>query len=502
MVPRSVTTAVRAALRYAGVLEPASTLLLGVSGGTDSLCLLHAVAAVATPEGVTLHVAHIDHGLRPESADDAAHVQATCDRLSVPCSVVRVDVADYRRQHPTVTSIEAAARVLRYQAFADLAHFTGAAAVCTGHTRDDQVETVLLHLLRGAGPDALAGMPADTNLAMGDGPPLRVLRPLLWVDRSATEAYCAWAGLEPRTDPSNADPAFTRNRLRHQVIPALHTVNPALTQALTRLATQAQDDANYWSAQVEPLMPTVLHYPGGLPALNVPALRDLPPALLTRLLRAAVHRATTLDLEWSHVEALLDLVWGDEGRTAVLPAGTLARRIRHVVLLETPPLDFGPRPPAAVLPPEGTIAWGPWELTTRLVDGNLAPDRPSPWSVALDADEGGAVPAVRTRRPGDRFQPLGLRHAKKLQDLWVDAHVPAVLRDHLPLVESADGRLLWAAGLRVAEHAKVTPATRRMLHVAARPTSPTLAAVLRLCESRHYNDETSSPARLPARDIT
>ena len=232
----AVEAALQQALAAAGLAAYDGPLVVGVSGGPDSLALLDCLARICPAE--RLVVAHLDHALRPMSAEDTALVARAAAALGLRFAAERADVATLARDGRQ--SLETAGRAARYDFLARVAHAAGAAAVVVGHNADDQAETILLHLLRGAGVGGLRGMSAAAPLP--GGPDLWLLRPLLGVARADIEKYCALAGLQPATDASNADPSFTRNRLRHELLPLLETYNPQIRRILLNSATVLADD--------------------------------------------------------------------------------------------------------------------------------------------------------------------------------------------------------------------------------------------------------------------
>ncbi|WP_353116482.1 tRNA lysidine(34) synthetase TilS [Nitratidesulfovibrio sp.] len=220
------------------------SLVVGVSGGADSLCLLLVLRWLAPRLGLRLHAAVLDHGLRRESADEARAVAALCRRLGVPCRAERIDVAGHAAQERC--GLEDAGRRARYAFFESERQRTGADWICTAHQADDLCEDVLLRLVRGTGWPGLGGMPAMD-------PARRILRPLLTTERRDIDAFLAELAVRPVRDPSNADPAYRRNRLRHQVLPLLRAENPALGEAVRSLWELARCDADYWTRQLDGL---------------------------------------------------------------------------------------------------------------------------------------------------------------------------------------------------------------------------------------------------------
>jgi tRNA(Ile)-lysidine synthase len=265
------------ALAAAGAPPAGDGVAAAVSGGADSLALLHALRVLAGPRGWRLAVVTVDHGLRSGSAADAALVADHAKALGLPVRLLTLtpaDLAPHRAAGP-----EGAARAARYAALWPAAEELGCRWLATGHTLDDQAETVLLQLLRGAGPDGLAGMPVRAG---------RLLRPLLGTRRADTRACCAAAGLPWRDDPSNASDGPLRNRVRHHLLPLLEELRPGATQALARTAALAADERDW----LDPLVAAAL---AATPAeggeLDPEALAGLPVALARRVVRAAARQA-------------------------------------------------------------------------------------------------------------------------------------------------------------------------------------------------------------------
>lgn len=242
----------RHALLEQALLPETGTIVVACSGGADSLALLHSLHALCGRSGtafpgVTLHVAHLDHGLRGvESAADAAFVAAEAQRLGLTCTIGAIAAAERRAWRG---SLEASLRMARYAFLRDVARATEATAIALGHTADDQAETIVLHLMRGSGLDGLAGMRPRS----GD-----LIRPLLGLWRADTEGYCRDLGLMPRTDPSNRDLRFTRNRIRHELIPLIETMQARFRQTIVRNSALIADDRDALEAMTNAAWPTLV----------------------------------------------------------------------------------------------------------------------------------------------------------------------------------------------------------------------------------------------------
>ena len=468
-------------------LAPGATLLIGVSGGPDSVCLLHLLSLIAPTYPLRLHVAHLDHGLRPESAADAGYVQELCQSLDIPCISERRNVDGYRKQQQL--SLEAAARAVRYRFFAEVAASVGATAVAVGHTEDDQVETVLLHLLRGTGLPGLSGMRAVSALPIPGAASLRVLRPLLGVTREDTHAYCADHGLGPREDASNLTLDYARNRVRLEMLPAARRVNRRADRAILRLAALAQADDEYWTGQVARVWPELARVADSGVTLDCAAIAQLPRALQQRLVRHAfqVVAGGTLELTQRHVDSICMLLPGRVGRRVSLPSNVIAERDYHVLRF----VAVQGEPAVAVLPPAvvavpGVTAWGGWEVRAALHEGTAPLMPESGWRALMDYGSVGGGLLVRSRRPGDRYRPLGLAGTKKLQDLLVDAKVPHRMRAAVPVLESS-GTIVWVGGQPVSDECRVSEAAGPTLELVLCARSKEAQELLQWRGSRPYN---------------
>ncbi len=447
-----------------------SVLVVAVSGGPDSVALLHLLNGLARRHPLRLHVAHLNHGLRGEESDeDARYVQGICDRWGVLATIERTDVAAMRARYRL--SWEAAARQARYDFLARVASTEGASAVALGHTADDQAETVLLHLLRGTGIRGLRGMLPLSRWRSSDGASEVVLvRPLLEVKRQETEAYCANHGLVPRHDSSNLEERFTRNRIRRSLMPQLRRYNPAVTQALTRLASTVAQDVAYIDQQVQSLWPSIAaREPWGM-RLHRQGFNKLHPSIQAHALQRAYAEVAgeSRDLNLAQVESMRQLSEQGAGRTLSLGHGLrFFTSYQELVLSRKAP--HAPWPPLEerVLPPSGELRTLGWRVRVRRFpaeDWNQDRHSDDPFRAVLSGDALGDKLMVRSRKSGDRFQPLGMEAHKKLKDFMIDVHIPRSWRGGVPLVLTKQG-IAWVVGWRIAHWARVTPETREVLEI-------------------------------------
>jgi tRNA(Ile)-lysidine synthase len=435
---------VRATIARRAMLKGGETVVVAVSGGPDSLALLHVLVRLAPELRLTLHVAHFDHRLRESSASDATFVSRAAARLGLPATVRSAGATDV----PRGMSPEQIARERRYSFLDEVADAVGAGTIATGHTLDDQAETVLMRAIAGTGVGGLGGIRPVRG---------RIVRPLIDVRRAETEAFCRARRLRPRRDPTNADTAFYRNAVRAELVPILvERFNVRAVEALGRLADLARDDdALLDQIAADALSPEVSDR--GV-RFDVAALLALHPALQRRAIRAAAK------LDADHTERVLALArTGSSGDAIDLPS-RLNATLEYGSLL----LGRAPSGPAAVTPVAlavpGVTDLPPWSMRMRTWVEERAP---SVWpdgkrSCVLDADRAGTTLVVRRPARGDRFRPLGMARSKKLGDFFTDAKVSRHDRERTALVTDGEA-IAWVVGHRPDDRSKVTEATTRFL---------------------------------------
>ncbi|MBK8984856.1 MAG: tRNA lysidine(34) synthetase TilS [Chloroflexi bacterium] len=446
-------------------------LVVGVSGGADSLALLHSLAYHAP--AYDLVVAHLNHGWRDTAVSDAQFVAQTAAAWGLPCVVETADVI--AQASAGGQSLEEAGRLARYRFFASVARETGAAAVLVAHNADDQAETVLLNLLRGTGLTGLGGMKSVAPLP--EAPEFWLLRPLLTTSRADIEAYCQEHGLTPVQDSTNSDITFLRNRIRHHLLPELTTYNPQIQTHLQQLAHIVAADEDYLEQVVAEHWPALAPAQSGAwLALDRARWLALPLAMRRRSLRRAVAtvRPSITDLSFATIEqARLVAEAGAVGAQSDLPDGVRLRVDYGRLLITTPvqrqPGDWPQLPAGAVLPlpvPGILPLANGWRLETTLldsVDAAYVQNNADPWLAFLAAD---TPPLwVRGRRPGERFAPLGMNgRTTSLKKVMINRHIGAAWRNDWPLVCTAQ-HIVWLVGHQIDERAKITPASRGVFQI-------------------------------------
>ena len=478
-------------------LDPVKPVLVGVSGGPDSLCLL----GILQEAGYRVIVAHFNHQLRSEADLEAAAVSKLARRLGLPFEEDSANVRGYAREQSL--SLEEAARILRYRFLFAAARKYTAQAVAVGHTADDQVETVLMHFLRGAGLSGLKGMEYRTILPAFD-PQIPLVRPLLSLWRRETEAYCREHDLEPHFDASNADTAYFRNRLRHELIPELEKYNPHLKESLLRSAQALQSDHAALQEVLEPVWKEVVVEKGkDWVAFDRSGLAKIARGLRRNLLRRAAGslRPESRDLGFSTLERAAAFVeapagkqidfanglylFAEEGKITLaayeadLPFAQWPQVGKEIVIreqnAESRERRVESRDQGSEIREQGSgidelrVELGNgWvmKIEERLREGDIWRREAGAWSAWLDADRlppGGLV--IRPRRPGDVFSPLGMAgQTTKMKDYYINLKIPQRARAGWPLICAGD-QVIWVVGYQISHPFRITEETRHILHL-------------------------------------
>ena len=435
---------------------------MAVSGGADSVALSLLLRDLAPELGASVGgLIHVNHGLRgADSDEDESFCRALAARLGLAIEVRRADVAGLARTRRI--SIEAAARLARYDWFPDAAERLGASLVATGHTADDQAETVLLRLLRGSGARGVSGIRIKRGM---------YVRPLLHCRRNALRAWLQEMGESWREDASNADIRVPRNRLRHEVMPLLEDLAPGAVPALARHAALAADDEAYLTGVAEKARPGFVF--GDNEARLAVSDLDVPPAIARRIIRMVAERvAPGRTLSLKHVEAVRRLAATDKVHSRLdLPGLFVEKAGSALRISEAPRLTRNQSQPWMAWPERllftpGSVDLPEVGLTLEARPATSAPAAVSKssesaagpgraWQVSIRAASVTPSLIVRNRRPGDRFQPLGAPGRRKLQDVLVDRKIPRTERDGVPIVTTLTGEILWVAGVAIAEACRV-----------------------------------------------
>jgi tRNA(Ile)-lysidine synthase len=446
-------------------------VVMGVSGGPDSLCLLDGLHQM----GFHVIVAHFNHLLRAEAGEDAQRVADIAAKRGLPFELGSLDVGMVAREEKL--SIEEVARMARYRFLFDCARRHAAQAVAVGHNADDQVETALMHLLRGTGLAGLKAMNFRVILAEWD-PDIPLVRPLLATWRAEIDTYCQEHDLQPVQDASNFDTKFFRNRLRHDLLPVLQGYNPQVKQNIWRMTRVLSGDAEVVDAAVDEAWSKGLIERGAQDVVfNASKLERMSRGMQRRLLRKGIAKLQPglRDIDFDMVERGIEFLHHPsrsrqidlmQGVRLFLEGGQVYLAKEDALLLEEewPQIGVGTE---WVLEIPGALDLGRgWKIAADL--GLMEPGYRTAgrWEAYLDADRLPERLAIRTMQTGERFQPLGLEgRSQKLSDFWVNGGVPRRARHGWPLIYSGN-EVVWVPGFRLDHRYRITDSTKKVVHLA------------------------------------
>lgn len=469
-------------------------IVIGVSGGPDSLCLLHLFITISREFELTLTIAHLNHQLREtHSQADAAFVQEIAKQWRLPLFIESHDIASLAERRKQ--SIEEAARQVRYAFLWRVAIETNSDKIAVGHNADDQVETVLMHFIRGTGLAGLRGMlpqldlaslrlhPDDISASFRQ-PSTKLIRPLLDISRVEIETYCQDHNLSPRQDYSNQDTTFFRNRLRYELIPLLESYNPNLRRVLRHTAQVVAADTQILNDHLDKAWSLVTKdVSSERIVFDLQNWLNLPLGLKRSVLRHAVQnlRRSLRDISFSHIEnAITILEKGQTGTKATLPQELILAVGYETFTIasnsessQPPTLDQPQLRKDQILklnlPGVTPLMHSPWQFKADLLSyerlNHQDVKQVGRWEAYLDADVVGDQAILRPRQPGDTFCPLGMvGHRKKVNEFMINEKIPTDWRNQIPLLVS-ENRILWVCGYRLDERASLQANTRQVFHL-------------------------------------
>ncbi|MBB6669583.1 tRNA lysidine(34) synthetase TilS [Cohnella nanjingensis] len=466
---------VRALVQAEGWLREGACVVAAVSGGPDSMALLHLLRELAGEAGVRLVAAHVNHRFRGAESDaEASFVKRICEAWDVDCEVAEIDVPAYIAS--TGMNPQEAAREKRYAFLRETARRHGARTIALGHHADDQAETVLMRLMRGSGVGGLAGIPmrrAEKELEL--------IRPLLRITKGELLLYDERNGVPYVTDSSNADPHYFRNAIRLEVMPLLERYNPQLRGSLVRLAELASADHDYLEAEAAKALADAASREGEGWSLQCGRFRGLHVALQRRLIKLILDclAGPRSPQPFEQVEEVSAAIAAEAPAVVRMDVGS-----GIVLIREYDVAYIGPSRPAqaafAYRVPEADADVNVTEsgliFRFRRADGPHTSPSDFRREAFFDETDIAWPLVIRNRRPGDRMDPMGLNGSKKVQDMFVDAKIPRSERDQRPLLTDSADRILWIPGLRRSRHAVPGAGAHSVVHVACGPFRPETGA--------------------------
>ncbi len=442
------------------LIQEGDRLLVAVSGGPDSLCMLHILRALAPRYRLTLVVAHLDHCIRPEAREEAEAVSALAAHWSLPFEGAAIDVPAFRKGRRF--SASEASRVVRFQFLTKAAKKHGTRKIALGQQLDDQAETVLFNLLRGTGPGGLAGILPKRTFG-----PVELIRPLLCISRREIECYCRDQGLKPALDASNLKIDYTRNRIRLELIPYLEErYNHNLKPSLAQLASMIAADRAYLEAKTKEMFAQVTRREKDKLILDRDVFNSLHPSLRGRVAyRALLQFVPGRRIGRRQVEQIVDLAQkSGPSQELSLPGSARAfRSYGHLILTTAKPAKkggFSDRP--MHIPGCTQLPGGSFHVEASFINPGELNWPPLPQQAYLDYNSLPSPLLLRSRWPGARFHPQGAPGAKKLKDFLIDHKVPRHRRDNHPLVTAGD-KIIWVMGIRIGHPYRVTGNTSNVL---------------------------------------
>ena len=477
--------------RKNNILRSNDTIVVGVSGGPDSICLLHILKTLAVEFHLNLTIAHLNHQLREQAQDEANFVQEIATRWNLPFFSEAHNIAKLAKERKE--SIEKTARQIRYKFLWQVARKIKANKIAVGHHADDQAETVLMHFLRGTGLTGLHGMLPVTDinsleLDIGRSQPQRLhsppklIRPLLETSRAEIETCCQANNLPFHQDLSNQDTTFFRNRLRHDLLPYLETYNPNIRQALQRTAKIISADIEQLNEQIDRAWQAVIRAISSTQVdFDFSKWSNLSLSLKRATLRRAIQtlQRSLRDISFEQIENAIDqLEAGNTGKKVTLPHSlvltvgydTFSLGLDNAFDEPDGPYLISNEPLLLNLSGVTKLSQAGWQVKATLMSlsdfDRSQLDKVDRWEAFLDAEVVGQAPVLRPRQPGDIFCPLGMGgHHKKVSDFMIDEKISAAQRNHIPLLVTDDDQILWACGYRLDERASVRPTTQQILHL-------------------------------------
>lgn len=429
-------------------------IIVGVSGGIDSIVLLDLLMELKDRHHLEIAIAHINHKLRgAESDQDEEFVKKVAENYGIECFVHNADTKAFMVEHKV--SLQAGAREIRYKFFETVKILKNFNKIATAHNANDNAETVLFNLLRGSGTNGLGGIPVKR----GD-----IIRPLLFAERNEIEQYARLKSLQSREDSSNTKDYYTRNFIRHTMLPQIQErINPGAINALNRSAEIFQELSSFINDEVKILYSNVAkNFDGEKLVLDIFKLKNsllfIQENIVINALKDFVHG----EVDYAKVHAIMDLLKSETGSSIEIGNEVVVYRDRHnLVFIRNPkePADF-----VAEIIPGRKYEFEEFYFNSEYVDRQEVHFSLSPVVEFVDADGAGNVLTLRSWHPGDWFMPLGMEGRKKISDFLVDSKIPIYQKNNVLVLSNKDG-IIWVCGLRVDDRFKITDNTRRILRL-------------------------------------
>ncbi|MDI6800851.1 MAG: tRNA lysidine(34) synthetase TilS [Thermodesulfovibrionales bacterium] len=456
---------VRETIQRYSMLSGRENVLIGLSGGPDSVCLLTILYKLRSDLNINLYAAYIDHGLRPaETPAEIEFCRELCNSKRIMFLTKAVDVKAYAKKNGL--NKQEAARELRYKALNEIAHETGASKIALGHNADDQAETVLMRLIRGAGHSGLAGIPPVRNQKAA-----AIIRPLIEIERKEIEEFIEKEGAGFIVDSSNLGDEYLRNKLRSFIMPSLKKTNPDFIKTVLRTSDIFRDEERYFEVIVtKTLMKLIANKTGKTIELFLVPLETMDTVILRRVLRKAIDETSGLrGISFIHIEDIIKLIKkGKSGDRIYLPKNVRAiKGYSTMVITSEEPKRLGiyvMDAPGEIILKESSMI-----INSEIINNTELDDyRNGKETALIDADKANFPLIIRGRQSGDYFYPYGFGKRKKLQDYFVDEKIPRDERDTVPIL-THNNNIVWVIGHRLDDRCRIDKSTKRILKLKLQP---------------------------------
>jgi tRNA(Ile)-lysidine synthase len=440
------------------MVSPGDRVVVAVSGGPDSVCLLHLLLQISQELNLQLFVAHLNHMLREEAIDEEEFVRELAEKYSLPFYSERIEVAKKLRKGET---LEEGARRIRYDFLRRAGERFSANKIALGHNADDLVETVLLNLIRGTGIRGLRGIPPVRMEGA-----MAFIRPLIEIWREEITEYLKERNIPYKIDRSNLSLEFTRNKIRHQLIPLLEEINPKVKLAIHRLGEIAGEINSFIEEEVKKAKERIVEESEAVLRIKISPLFSFHPALQKEIIRSVLAEFTNYEMGREEIERILEV--GRRGGAITLPGRVDVRRVGDELQFKKEKERKIEYEIPLKIPGGTSIPEAKMRIEAEIIEGKHLVKDASCREVTLDMEGIKGRLIARNWRRGDRIVPLGMRNEKKLQDIFVDKKIPREERGRIPIICDEEG-IIWVVGVAISERVKVGEGTRRVLYLRAIP---------------------------------
>lgn len=456
---RDLKSVVEDTIRKYNMLNYGDSVVVGFSGGPDSICLLHILMELKDKLGLNIYAAHLNHQFRGKEADeDAIFVENICKEWGIQVFIKTFDVPAYAKEKGL--SSEEAGREIRYKLFYEVAEKVNANKIAIAHNMNDNAETVLMNLFRGSGIEGLKGIEAVRD---------KIIRPLINVRRDEIESYCREKKLNPRIDKTNLEPIYSRNRIRLELIPYIEKhFNSNIMSTLQRLSEIANMENDFLNKEAEKLFLEIAMVSKNSIQYSINKIKNVHPALVRRIIRLGIERlaGNLKGIEFRNIEGILDLIDKTTGAAVILPKNIKAYISYDKLILK---INEKKEPHRYYLELENDkdniSEFLDCIIRLTTVDAfSIKEIKKDKYKVYIDKDKVKNKLVLRNRLEGDIFSPIGLKGSKKLKDYFIDEKIPREERDNIYFI--ADGKdVVWIIGGRLSEKYKITENTKEAIEI-------------------------------------